>query len=177
MVRYELAKDAEEYIHKLAEEVNSSLNGAELCQLKYFGRKRAILVINEPFHDKRNYFNGFIIVQIKFNQEEPKFLNHEDHNLWHPKINKIAKDKFDIDRKFMFKNESDYVSINFKEPSEKELYALTQNKKDTFQKGFDKIKKYIEWHCSAVKDYNNVIKSHSEIRNKYLTRLENLVLA
>ena len=178
MVRYELAKSAEKYVYKLAEKVNRDLEGAELCQLKDHGGKRAVFIIRDPFCvDRKDYFNGFVSVYINFDKKKPEFLNNEDYNPWYKKIKEIAEKRFGIYQKFNFKGDPDYAPIDFEEPSEKELYALTENKKETFQKGFDRIKKYIKWYCSAVKNYDEVVKSHSKKMNKYLTGLENLVLA
>ena len=81
MVNYELAKKSEKYVQNLAEKINRSLRGAELIQLKDHNMKRANLIIREPFIvDKKNYFNGFASVYVKFNIK-PDFLNNDATNV------------------------------------------------------------------------------------------------
>ena len=175
MVNYELAKKSEKYVQNLAEKINRSLKGAELIQLKDHNMKRANLIIREPFIvDKKNYFNGFASVYVKFNIK-PDFLNNEDYNLWYKKTSELVRKMFGIDWRFKLKDDSEYISIDFEESSEKKLYALTENKKETFKKGFDRVKRYAEWYCFAVNDYNEkVVKNHSKTMNKYLAGLEKL---
>lgn len=157
------AERLEEWVQKLAEETNRNLDGSELYEVN--------LNMREPFKvEEQEYINGFVGMKIRFSLKEPDFLIRDDRESWYSKIKEIAERRFEIDQGLGLK----YASIQFEEQSEEELYILTPNKESTIRDGFDRIKKYAEWYCSAVKDYGNVVQAHTERMEQYLGDLETL---
>ncbi len=158
------AEKLEEYVKNIAEETNKFLKGAEL--------REVTLSIRNPFHLKgKDFFNGFVSMHIKFSFEEPSFLTESDEGLFYSKIRELKRERFGFDAPA---GGLEFLSINFEEPTEEELYILTPRKEATLKDGFDRVKKYAEMFCSAVESYPKVIKTHSKEMGKYLSGLESL---
>jgi len=155
------AEQLEEWVRRLAEETNRSLDCSELYGV--------CLDIRDPFEvGGQKYNNGFVGMYIKFTSKEPNFLTENDREPWYSGMRDVAKRRFGIDR------DLDYSSINFEEPSDEELYQLTPEKEATIRAGFDRVRKYVEWYCSAVKDYVNVVQAHNERIQQHLADLKTL---
>ncbi len=159
------AEQLEEWIQKLTEETNRNLDGSELYGVS--------LHLREPFEiNGQKYNNGFVSMNIRFTSKEPSFLTERDRESWYSRMKELAEGRFGIDTTIA--RALDYASIPFKEPSEEELYLLTPNKESTVRAGFDRIKEYVEWYCSAVKDYSQVVQAHDERMQQHLADLETL---
>ena len=159
------AEQLEEWVHRLAEETNRNLDGSELYDVS--------LCIRDPFEvSGKKYNNGFVGMHIRFASKEPDFLTENDKESWYSRMMDVAEKRFGIDS--ILAKDLDYVSINLEEPSEELLYQLTQNKETTIRTGFNRVKRYVEWYCSAVKDYVNVVEAHSERMQQHLVDLETL---
>ncbi len=159
------AKQLEEWVQKLAEETNRNLDGSELYDVS--------LCIQDPFEvSGQKYNNGFVGMNIRFASNEPNFLTKDDRESWYFQMRAVAENRFDIDTTLA--RNLDYTSINFEEPSEEELYQLTPNKEITIKVGFNRVKRYVEWYASAVKDYANVVQAHNERMQQHLADLETL---
>ncbi len=157
------AEQLEEWVQKLAEETNKSLDGSELYNVN--------LIMREPHKiGEQEDINGFVSMYIKFSSKEPDFLTRDDKESWYSRIRELAGSRFGIDQMLGL----EYASIDFEEQSEEELYILTHNKESTIRSGFDRIKKYAEWYCSAVENYSNVVQAHTERMKQYLRDLETL---
>ncbi len=159
------AEQLEEWIHRLAEETNRNLDGSELYDVS--------LCIRDPFEvGGQRYNNGFVGMHIRFTSKEPNFLTENDRESWYLRMRELAERRFGIDTTIA--RELDYASIPFEEPSEEELHILTRNKEATIRNGFNRIRKYVEWYCSAVKDYTDVVQAHNERMQQHLSDLETL---
>ncbi len=149
---------------ELAQETNRNLDGSELYEIS--------LCLREPFEvGGKKYNNGFVGMRIRFACKEPDFLTEDDRKSWYSRMKEIAKNKFEIDTRI---GGLEYASISFEEPTEEELYVLTPNKESTIRAGFDRIKRFAEWYCSAVKDYECVAQDHDERLEQCLADLETL---
>lgn len=159
------AGQLEEWVHRLAEETNRNLDGSELYDVS--------LCIRDPFVvSGQRYNNGFVGMHIRFASKEPDFLTENDRESWYSRMRELAQKRFGIDT--ILARNLDYASIHFEEPSEEKLYPLTPNKEATMRAGFDRVKKYVEWYCSAVNDYAKVVQAHNERMQQYLAGLETL---
>jgi len=159
------AEQLEKWVQELAEETNRNLNGSELYDIN--------LIITDPFElDGQKYNQGFVGMYIRFASKEPNFLTEKDREYWYLRVRELAEKKFGI--KTILERELEYASIHFKEPSEEELYILTPNKETTIRSGFDRIKRYVEWYCSAVNDYTGVTQAHDNRMRQHLVDLETL---
>lgn len=158
------AEKLEEYVKNIAKETNKSLRGAKLSDVH--------LIIREPFNiSGKDFFNGFVSMHIKFAFEKPPFLTESDKALFYLKIRELKIKRFGFDALF---GGLEFLSIDFEEPTEEELYILTPRKEATLKDGFDRVKKYAEMFCSAVENYPKVIQAHSKKIGKYLVGLEAL---
>jgi len=151
------AEQLNDWVQELAKKTNTSLNGAELYNVD--------LCFRDPF----KYFNGFVGMDIKF--AKPTFLNEKDEKDWYSRVTELAEKKFGLNTSI---GGLEWASINFEESSEEELYVLTPKKEAVIKSGFDRIRKYVEWYCSAVNDYNNVIQAHTDRLKQHLKNLETL---
>jgi len=155
------AEQLEKWVQELTNETNRDLDGAELYNVD--------LVFRNPFTSgEKKYFNGFVTIHIRFDKNQPKFLTDEDRELWYSKVMEI------VGGKFGFSDNLYFTSIPFEEPSEERLYSLTMNKQDVIRKGFSRVKNYANFYISAVKLYENVVKSHKKRMKKHLTKLESI---
>lgn len=160
------AEVLEKYIKTLAEKTNKSLKGAELSNVD--------LIIQTPFKiDGKNFFNGFVSMNVRFACGKPLFLNKCDENIFYSKLKELKEKKFGFTTigSELAMGGLEYLSISFEEPTEEDLYALTSRKKDILKDGFDRTKKYVELVRSAVEGYSKVIRAHSEEITKYLSEL------
>lgn len=160
------AEQLKKWVYSLAEETNRALNGSELYEVS--------LSIRNPFEvNGQRYNNGFVGMHIRFASKEPEFLTENDKEPWYSRMREVAESRFGIERTFA--RNLDFVSVDFEESSEEELYQLTENKEATIRAGFDRVKKFVEWYCSAVNDYTkNIIQAHNERMQKHLKDLETL---
>ena len=159
------AKQLEEWIKELARETNIELKNSELHNIN--------LNIRDPFEyrgEKHN--NGFVGMNIKFDSKEPNFLNEGDRDSWQERMRELRGERFGLEA-INFERLS-YATIDFKEPTEEELYILTPKKELTIRDGFDRVKGFAKWYCSAVSNYGNVIQSHEERMGQYLEDLKTL---
>ncbi|MBM3228695.1 hypothetical protein FJZ20_02335 [Candidatus Pacearchaeota archaeon] len=162
------AEVLEKYVKTLAEKTNKSLRGAEFFSVN--------LIIRPPFEIQgKNFFNGFVGMNVRFACGKPLFLNKGDENIFYLKLEE-KKRRFGFTDRFEFTDKLsmgglEYLSIDFEEPTEEDLYALTSRKKDILEDGFDRVKKYAESVCSAVEDYSKVIQTHLEEITRYLSEL------
>ncbi len=158
----EKGKQLENWIQKLANEVNTSLKNAELVPEEDTQNKVRLNIIRNPFEPRgKKYLNGFVGTRIKFDKNEPDFLTEEDKVLWYSKVRELARERFGIGT---LVTESEYISffsINLEEDSEDKLYALTPNKEEFIKKGFERLRNYVDFYTSAVREYDNVIKDLS----------------
>ncbi len=158
------AKKLEEWTLELAQETNRNLDGSELYDVS--------LCLREPFQvGGKKYNSGFVGMRIRFTPKEPDFLTEDDRKSWYSSMREIAKKRFKIDAKI---GGLEYASISFEEPTEEELYAITPNKVSTIRAGFDRVRRFVEWYCSAVKDYERVTQAHDERMEQCLVDLETL---
>jgi hypothetical protein len=160
------AEQLEEWVQKVAEATNRNLHGSgsELYDVE--------LDIREPSKvSGKEYFNGFVGMRIRFiPKPEPEFLTDKDRNLWYPRIRELATSRFGIDSTIA--RNLDYANIEFKEPSEEELYVLTPNKKSAIEAGFERIRRFAEWYSFAVKAYGHVVHAHNDRMQKHLADLD-----
>ncbi len=162
------AEQLEEWVIDLADETNRGLAGAELYDIN--------LSIRDSFEiGGQKYNNGFVGVRIRFNSREPVFLTECDREAWYSRMKDIGVKRWGISTiGTILSQDYDWTSIDFEEPSEEELYQLTPNKEVTIRAGFERVKKYAEWFCSAVEDYGNIVQAHNERMRQYLVDLETL---
>jgi len=159
------AEKLNEWTLEQARKTNQNLDSSELYDVS--------LILREPFQvGGKKYNNGFVGMRIRFASKEPDFLTEDDRKAWYSRMEDIAKGKFKIDAKM---GGLEYASISFEEPTEEELYAITPNKELTIRAGFDRIRRFAEWYCSAVKDYERVSQAHDERLEQCLADLETLV--
>ena len=159
------AEQLEEWVQRLVNETNRKLDGSEL-----YG---ASLWIPETVEvSGQEYNHGSVNIHIRYASKEPSFLTEGDKKSWYSRMKELAKKRFSIDATIA--SELDYASIPFEEPSEEELYFLTPNKESTLRAGFDRVRRFVEWYCSAVREYSGVVQAHDERVQKYWADLEHL---
>ena len=156
------AEKLEDWVRNFGADINKELSGAELYDISLSTRDFSVR--------SKYYFNGFVSISIKFNAREPQFLTEKDRELWYSRVSETARKKFAISCDP--REDYDWVSISFEEPSEDKLYILTPNKELLIKKGFNRIKNFVNWYCSAVKTYEDVVvTSHANDLEKYLSSL------
>ena len=155
------AEKLEDWVRNFGADINKELSGAELYDISLFTQDFSVR--------SKYYFNGFVSIYIKFNAREPQFLTEKDRELWYSRVSETAWKKFAMPCNPS--EDHDWVSIHFEEPSEDELYILTPNKELLIKEGFNRIKDFVKWYCSAVKTYEDVVTSHANDLEKYLSSL------
>ena len=152
------AKELEEHVQKLASKTNKSLVDVSLKEVK--------LILQEPFVSHGTpFFNGFVSMGLIFDSKEPPFLTTYDQACFYNRIREIKKEKFGS-----YGSGVDWLTIDFSEPTEEELYVLTQRKKEILEGGFGKAKNYAEIFCLARESYKNLVKNQADERTKAIRR-------
>ena len=164
ILKIDKTENLEKFVNERIEETNKRLTNAELYD--------ANLIFRTPFTiGAKKYFNGYVSMHIRYNIEEPNFLNEQDQRKFWLTIKEIAKDKFGFDT--IISPNLNYKSINFEEENEEDLYKLTAKKESIIKKGFENIVRFTKWYSSALASYNSVIESHSK---EFENCIENLCI-
>jgi len=167
MKRVSKAEKLENWVQKLTEKTNKGLVGAKI---------HSVSVHFTPPHFVRGkeYYEGYLWLHMKFDKNEPEFIGESDRQEWCPYIKKLAINRFSIDSIAEKKIHS--TNIAFEESSANKFYALTQNKKTKIIDGFNRIKRFVEWYCYAVEEYEKLAQVHKKSLKEHLSNLETISL-
>ena len=145
-----------------------SRTAAAQKELKCAHLENPSIIFREPFRSGEDMIcNGFVSFTVRVVDRAPEFLTDKDKSAYWGLLKNVAKERFGI--QVDPSKETCYASYNFDEPSEAELYALTENKKAIIENGLRKIHDFVSWVRSCPRRYNRlVVEEHQNALHTFL---------
>lgn len=142
------AAELEKWLEAQVEALKRELTGATI--------EKSSIIFQGPFEvGGQKYNNGFFSLYVLVEDRAPQFLNETDEKAYWGRVKQSAEERFGV-QVDPFKRAC-YASYNFSEPSEDELYVLTENKKTVIESGLRKIKDFVSWIRSCSHRYKELV--------------------